>query len=80
MFKACLGHMLGYADVTSVYKRNAAHMLFATSVLLFLETTVFYCRMPPQGKGHGKSTDKCQTFYTSTHDIVSAELFSFSGI
>ena len=50
--------MSGVADVTSVYKRNAAHIPLAIHVLSSFEITVFDCCLErrQKGKGRGKST------------------------
>ena len=59
MFKAFSGEVSGIADVTSLYKRDPAHMQLAICVLSSFEITVFDCRMRPKGLAHGKSTRGC---------------------
>ena len=72
MFKACSGHESGIADVTSLYKRNAALRPFAILVLFPSRSQSLIVKL-----NFNCQTDRCQTFYTGTHDIVSA---SYSGI
>ena len=91
MFKSCSGHMSGIANITSVYKRNAEHTPLAIGVLSSFQITVFECRMPPEGKGHGKTTHchgrkpprkipQVVPQVSSSMKSMSAELLSYTGI